>query len=185
MIVSSKAMGFYPIKNQTIEELLESQINTFSHRLLRVYDKQFKSLSLEEQQKFQDITPIINANYNDMNMPLTKSSLLPDKICSIQNYNVFNEANLEFDYIKTINYNSKDIKYSELYTRLWDNFKFYLEDYQKKFNSEYENTVGCKQFDIYPVENYHYFFSGGEFPFLDFKIVRIGNNEYVFSQIVR
>ena len=127
----------------------------------------------------------------------------------LQNYEFFNK-----EYGKKIQYNNKNITYKEMFSDLKDFCGQFFGLIQKDFknpptcvgafstwevptkeeydtkvkkiweetgmytdSSEYENIKLCG--------NFTEFFGKGEFPFMEITLLRLGNQDYYFAQIVR
>lgn len=182
MIITTNALDFIPVKNTTIDNLMLNCSASFAKSLLKVYHDCFKTLSADKQKKFYDISKVLEEE-NKKDIPVFANDLLPKEICSLSNYDLFNYNS---DVVRKIRFNSKDLKFEELSSRiLWDTFISIRNSELKKRENVVLRSDDSSYFDIYPETNYHYFFGGGEFPFLLYRIARIGNMDYCFGEIVR
>lgn len=123
----------------------------------------------------------------------------------LQNYDVFKNTYLQH---KQITYNNKNIMFETCVSDLKDRFLFYLkrlrekginpdlvkDPHQPKILSDILPTKeeGCfcsachiDSIPLYKEEEYLQFFGPGEFPFMQFYVVRIGNQDYSFWNIAR
>lgn len=181
MIIQTEALGFIPVKNNTIDNLIYNCGEEFSYSLLNLYHKKFMTLSKPEQEQFYDVDKKLKKEgYGEI--PVSANDILPSDICSLSNYQYFNDKCGD---VRKISYNSKDLKFEELNTKLWDIFTAV----RNRMIRERQNAVLCTSdntyYDIYPESNYRYFFGAGEFPFLLYRITRIGNIDYGFGVLTR
>lgn len=123
----------------------------------------------------------------------------------LQNYDVFKNT---YPQHKEITYNNKNIIFETCVSDIKDRFLFYLQrlrekginpdlvkdPHQPKILSDIliAKKEGCLQsacsidsIPLYKSEEYTQFFGAGEFPFMQFYVVRIGNQDYSFWNIVR
>lgn len=181
MIIQTEALGFIPVRNNTIDNLIYNCGEEFSYSLLNLYHKKFMTLSKQEQEQFLDVQKALEkGGWGEI--PILANDILPSDICSLRNYQYFNDKCGD---VRRISYNSKDLKFEELNTKLWDIFT----TIRNRVVKERQNKLMCisddSYYDIYPESNYRYFFGGGEFPFLLYRITRIGNVDYGFGVLTR
>ena len=123
----------------------------------------------------------------------------------LQNYNVFKNTYLQH---KEITYNSKNIVFETCVSDIKDRFLFYLQRLREKgINPDlaedphqpqilsdilltkkegcFSSACHIDSIPLYKEEEYLQFFGPGEFPFMRFYVVRIGNQDYSFWNIVR
>lgn len=123
----------------------------------------------------------------------------------LQNYNLFENT---YPQHKEITYNNKNVVFETCVSDIKNRFLFYLSRKREKgINPDLAkdpkqpkvisdilitNNEGCLQsgchidsIPLYKTEEYIQFFGAGEFPFMQFYIVRIGNQDYSFWNIVR
>lgn len=165
MLINATALCFGPVtKRDYIDAVIERYITDFTNNLIFIYDK-FK----------QDNNTLNNESiYN---------------LCSIENYNYFNNVYVGS---KPISFNSKNIIFVTN-CGLWAPFKSRLDRYrwEQQHAQERLELQGVYQSDIgidtklYEDEDYHTFFGVGEFPVMVLKVVRIGNIDYSFYTIER
>ena len=118
----------------------------------------------------------------------------PVNLSTLDNYTVFKNM---YPNHKNITYNSKNLIFETCVTDLWDKFVTYLERQKDKRSSQdpymEEQLVMNGQLDkasidqitLYSKADYHAFFGSGEFPFMNFTVIRVGTREYSFWDIVR
>ena len=125
----------------------------------------------------------------------------------LQNYGYF-----EAEYGKKITYNNKNISYQDICYDLKEFCGHYFElkstevcdggsnevtKYRTVFEvptedevhakcEETQSNISCDYFDnLKKLVEYDRFFGAGEFPYLIFTIIRIGNQDYYFGKITR
>lgn len=122
------------------------------------------------------------------------SEKYPVSLCSLDNYTVFRNM---YTTHKNITFNTKNLIFETCVTDLWDRFVTYLERQKDKRGPQdpyrEEQLVMNGQLDkfnaneitLYNKADYHDFFGSGEFPFMNFTVIRVGTKEYSFWDIVR
>lgn len=122
------------------------------------------------------------------------SEKYPVNLSCLDNYIVFRNMYITH---KNITFNTKNLIFETCVTDLWDRFVTYLERQKDKRGAQdpymEEQLVMNGQLDKAPIDqitlydkaDYHAFFGSGEFPFMNFTVIRVGTKEYSFWDIVR
>lgn len=122
------------------------------------------------------------------------SEKYPVNLSCLDNYTVFRNM---YNSHKNITFNTKNLIFETCVTDLWDRFVTYLERQKDKRGSQDPymeeqlvmngklDKASIDQVTSYDKADYHAFFGSGEFPFMNFTVIRIGTKEYSFWNIVR
>ena len=122
------------------------------------------------------------------------SEKYPVNLSCLDNYTVFRNM---YNSHKNITFNTKNLIFETCVTDLWDRFVTYLERQKDKRSSQDPymeeqlvmngklDKASIDQVTLYDKADYHAFFGSGEFPFMNFTVIRIGTKEYSFWNIVR
>lgn len=92
---------------------------------------------------------------------------------------------------RLISYNSKNIEYEELKTDVKEKFLYCTDEMQNNIDEQdfkywlNEEYISDKIAQSSSYTNLDALFGGGEFPYMNIKIVRIGNQKYSFYNLVR
>ena len=122
------------------------------------------------------------------------SEKYPVNLSCLDNYTVFRNM---YNSHKNITFNTKNLIFETCVTDLWNRFVTYLERMQEKRGAQDPymeeqlvmngklDKASIDQVTLYDKADYHAFFGSGEFPFMNFTVIRIGTKEYSFWNIVR